>query len=122
MGKKDPRSRKHVIGFWVMVRDVLVNSMRYGQFPIALVAGIVVVVLVKMPPDDVSRLSFEIVGDLKNFSLLGWVLFFFALVAWYLHQKWQRRIIAAEMERIGAEKSRLQGDRLGKALPSSERE
>jgi len=56
-----------------MVRDVLVASLNKGQFPVAIIAAIVVVALWKMPGEEVARLAFEILNRLVDLSVLGWL-------------------------------------------------
>jgi hypothetical protein len=117
--QKDRRKESGKIGLWTMIRDVLIASLNRGQFPFAAVCGIFVVMLVKMPSEDVSKLVFGLFDDLKRGWYIGYVLSAGLAIGWLKHSRWQRRIINDEMQRIGQEKTVLQEKLVGKTLPSS---
>ena len=75
------------------VRDIVVASINKGQFLVAIVGIIFLVMVVKMPEKDVSKLAFEIVQDLKTLHLLGYALFIVTLGFWYLHAQLMRRLL-----------------------------
>lgn len=102
------------------VRDVLIASMNKGLFPLAVLALIVIVAIVKMPSEDVSTLVFQVVQGLTARALIGWFLSGGIAIFWLLHSKWQRRIINAEMARLSDLRNQLQEKLLGGKLPSSE--
>lgn len=108
------------IGFWTMVRDVVIASMNKGQLPLFLVAIIFSFMIYKMPGEDVSKLVFMTFEKIADYSILGYLLAGGAITAWLIHVKLQRKIIAREMKRIGLEKSKLQEAMLGKRIKSSE--
>lgn len=120
MAKSKPQSPQSKVGFWHMWRDVLVTSMNKGQFPVALVGMIFLVMIIKMPGADVSKLVFQIFADVKAGWLAGYAGCFGLVVAWFLHSKRQRRISASELRRISAERNRLQADATGLNLTSSD--
>ena len=95
------------------VRDVLIASMTKGQFPLALFGLIILVMILKVPPDKVAELVDRLMTDLENFSLTGYALALIILAGWYVHAKRQRRIMAEEMERITEERNKLQSSTLG---------
>jgi hypothetical protein len=107
------------IGFWHMVRDVLIASMNKGQFPLALFGMILVVLIWSMPPADVSLLVFQVIDDLKRGYLFGYALAAGTASGWFVHAKFQRRVITEEMRRIGNERSSLQKRELGAKVKSS---
>jgi len=88
-------NKTHPVGVtWAQaVRDVLVASINKGQFLVAIVGIIFLVIVVKMPEKDVSKLAFEIVEDLKTLHLLGYALFVVTLGFWYLHAQLMRRVL-----------------------------
>lgn len=94
--------------------------MAKGQFPLALVAMVFVVMILKMPPQDVSRLMFQLEADISNGKLTGFLLSFLLGGGWFVHARWQRRTITSEVSRIGEEKSKLQGHHLDVKIESSE--
>src|SRR5579883_954121 len=73
-----------------------------------------------MPKQDVGNLVFELMDDLKSGWLAGYVLAVVFLVGWYLHARYQRRLITGEMRRIAKERDMLQAQSIGKDLKSSQ--
>ena len=121
MGKKNKTAgQAQAIGFWHMLRDVLVASINKGQFPAALLGLVVLSLIWRMPKEDVGRLVSELMNGLRSGWLLGYVLAGVALVCWYLHARYQRRLITGEMRRIAKERDALQSHTVGKRLGSSE--
>lgn len=102
------------------VRDVLVASLNKGQFLPALLALLFAIMLVRMPSEDVSRLVFQILADLKNGQLLGYALALISTAGWAFHVKWQRRVITAEMRRVTRERNELQAQATPAEIESSE--
>ena len=102
------------MGPYHMLRDVFVASMNKGQFPIAALSLISIIVIIKMPSSDVARLVFRLLGMAEELRIAGWILFLVTAAGWYLHSKMLRRRCAIELERITSERNRLQGNRLGK--------
>lgn len=74
---------------------------------------VLLTLIVKMPPEDVSKLLFRLVDGMERYSLLGYLLALLCLVGWYAHARYQRRVITGEMDRMAAERNRLQGKNLG---------
>ena len=109
------------IGFWTMVRDVLIASMNKGQFPLAMVGMIVLTIIFKMPAEDVSRLAFQIITDLKAGYLLGYVLSIGSVSGWFIHARWQRRSITVEIDRLSGDRTRTQKQQLGTGKVKSSR-
>ena len=107
------------VSFWQMVRDVLIVSMNKGQFPVALIGMVFIVMLFKMPGADVSKLMFEILDDLKRGYLAGYGLGSATTIGWFFHAKKQRSMFANEMKRITAERNKIQEAKIGSKLKSS---
>jgi hypothetical protein len=103
-----------------VVRDVLVASMNKGQFPLAIVALIVLTLIIKLPPEDVSRLVFAIIDLMQRGYFVGYAGFLLATGGWFFHAKWQRRIIQNEIDRLSAERTSVQEGKLGNKIKSSE--
>ena len=97
----------HTVGFWEAIRDIFVAMINKGQFLIALPALIVALIIYKMPGKDVARMAAQIMGDLSSGYLFGWVLAIVAIMGWYFHAKYQRRIADREIKRICNERNRL---------------
>ena len=119
-GKRaDIKSGRDRIGPYHMLRDVFIASMNKGQFPIAALSLIFIIVIIKMPSSDVARLVFRLLGMAEELRVVGWILFLLTASGWYLHSKMLRRRCAIELERITSERNRLQSNTLGKARVKS---
>lgn len=115
MAKKRSTSAAHSFGAaWASaLRDILIASINKGQFPFTLLGLVLLALIMKMPPEDASRLVFRLIDGGEGDSLLGYLLSLLLLVGWYLHARYQRRVIAAEIERMAAERNMLQSQSLG---------
>jgi hypothetical protein len=58
-----------------LLRDVLVASMNKGQFPIAALSLISIIVIIKMPSSDVAKLVFRMLGTAEELRVVGWIFF-----------------------------------------------
>jgi len=105
-----------------MINNVLLASLVKGQFLTSLLFLTFIVMVLKMPSDDVSRLMFNILSDLENGKLLGYVLALIMGGGWFVTIRWQRRTITHEMKRIAETRDKSQEHHLGGLLESSERE
>jgi hypothetical protein len=74
-----------------------------------------------MPQQDVGKLAFEVLENLRNWYLAGYALFLGSLMGWFFHAKSMRKSIAKEMKRLAAERNKLQEKSLGTKLKSSDR-
>jgi hypothetical protein len=123
MANKRSTSATHSLGAaWATaLRDVLIASINKGQFPFAILGLVLLTLIVKMPPADVSKLVFRLVDGVEQGSLLGYLLSLLFLIGWYVHARYQRRVIAGEIERMAAERNTLQGKNLGRQRIKSSR-
>jgi len=117
MGKKNKTPAK--INFFRMVRDVFIASMSKGQFPLAITGIILMLMIIKMPSEDVSKLVFKLIDLTVNMKIIGYVISFFTTIGWYFHSKFQRRTFTDEINRISEERNELQKQLLGKRIKSS---
>ena len=108
MAKKHKNNQSYKINFWGMMQNVLIASMSKGQFPPACGFLVFIIMIIKMPSSDVSKLVFDIWDSVKQGQFIGDILAVVFLIGWFIHARWQRRLIAKEMERIGIEKSKYQ--------------
>lgn len=104
-----------------MLSEVLVASMNKGQFPLAGLLLLFIVIVCRMPSADVSKLAFQILEYVANGAILGYLLSGLFGFGWFFHARWQRRVIANEMERVGREKSLLQTKVLSIEIESSQK-
>lgn len=102
-----------------MMRDVLIASLNKGQFPLALVGCILIIVFLRMPAQDLSKFLFQVLEYLREGYVGGYILFGLSLVGWYSHSRFQRRFHSAEVTRIADERNKLQSAELGRRLESS---
>lgn len=119
-GSAAPRKPRNGHVTWAhAVRDIFVTSINRGQLPVLGMIAVALLMLWKMPADDVSSLASEILHSLQNGELWGYLLFVLTLIGWYSHAKRMRKMFSAEAERIGTEKSRLQEKLVGHNYKSS---
>ena len=110
------KSRAKETNMWWFLRDVFIASINKGQFPMAIVGLIFVILVLKMPSQDVSALVRDIFSSLKKTVGVSYSLNATLVIGWGLHSRWQRRQISHEMERMGREKTRLQEQQTGAKL------
>jgi hypothetical protein len=108
------------IGFFHMLRDVLVASINKGQFPLAIAGCIVITMLIKMPPADVSKLAFRLLDGAEIRSYIGYVFALIFMIGWFFHSRYQRHIMTDEITRISEQRNRLQERLLGNRVESSD--
>lgn len=102
------KRQERQVGFWEACRDVLIAALNKGQFPLACATIIVAILLCRMPSEGIEALSANLVGGLKDFSLVGWILSLCASVGWFIHARWQRRMFNDEMTRMARERNKWQ--------------
>lgn len=105
-----------------LARDVLIAMMSKGQLIPVLLILLLGVMVLKMPSEDVSTLTFQILNRLVDWSLGGYVLAFLTSGGWYIHVRIQRQIHTAEMDRGSSEKTEVQKQILGNRAKSSEKQ
>jgi len=93
---------------WDMITRVLQPCVSRGHAPLLAFIGIIYYALSRMSQDGVDKTVFEVVNGLKRGYFIGYLLFIVAVIGWYAHARWQRKIIDAEMRRISDERTRLQ--------------
>ena len=117
--KKNNSGRQNVT--WAQAtRDIVIAAINRGQLLLLGVLAIFMLLVFKMPDNKAYELARAIFNDLKNFSLLGYILFLVMVIFCYSHSKKLRKNHSLEFERIGREKSRLQDKLAGEKLSSSE--
>ena len=114
--KQDSHNRPNL---WGMIRDIGVTSLNKGQFPLAMFGSIIIILMLKLPPSDASKLVFTIVDLFKTMHLMGWTLSFIFIIGWYLNTRKLRKLHSSEMLRISKEKKELQESILGQQLQTS---
>ena len=102
-----------------MVRDVFIASMSKGQFPLAILGICTMLIILKMPSDNISNLVDKFLGLLAEWKIVGYVGAIFLSFGWFFHSKFQRRTFTDEIRRIFEERNKLQEKLTGKKNKSS---
>lgn len=107
------------VGFWHAARDVLVASINKGQFPIAALWVLALVMILRMPQEKDAELVFRVFDGIERRMLLGYLIALVAVVGWFSHARYQRRIIKDEMDRLAELRNELQRAQIGDNVKSS---
>ena len=111
MAKPQPYTAK--VNFWAFLRDVTMHAITKGQFPAVAMTGLLAVIIVKLPANHVALLVDRILANLTTLKGLSLIMNIVFPILWAVHTRWQRGSIAAEMDRIGREKTALQEELTG---------
>ena len=117
---KRRKNSDHYVGPWEALRDFLIVLVNKGVFLFAMPGLIVTIVVLKMPAQDVSKAVTDILNTFVLRSISGYILSVLLLALWYIDTKSLRRRMHAEMDRMGREKTALQGRLLNQPMESSE--
>ncbi len=102
------------------VRDIVAIAINKGQLlPLGLIM-IVLLILLRVPEDQILVLLRALVKKLEAGELMVYPLLVICISGWIYHVAIMRRHFKAEYERIGKEKSRLQSELSGIELKSSD--
>lgn len=107
------------INFWGFLEKVLVASLNKGQLIGMTIALIFIILIIKIPNDQILPFIEKLLDISKINSILGWILSGFVTFGAYLTVRWQRRIHTKEIQRISREKKSLQEKLTQQQLPSS---
>jgi len=101
-------------------RDIVVTAMNRGQLPVLGVMSIFMLILSRIPVQDLSTILKMIVLHLVNGELIAYIFLFIVCLAWFIQSKVARRNHSEEMNRVTKEKSQLQNMLTKKKFKSSE--
>ena len=79
------------------VRDVFIASINKGQFPFAIVGAIVLLLIFRLPANEIVPLIHWMVEKLSSIWYLGYFLFVCTVFAWYFHSQRIRREVTDQM-------------------------
>jgi len=117
--KRNKKGDYYRPNMWAALRDVIIAGMSKGQL-LPLMGGLIVAFMIfRMPPEDISKIMFELVSLIKDWYYIGWILAILSLPGWYITNKGLRRSHYNEMKRISDEKKLLQEKLLQRKLESS---
>jgi len=103
-------------------RDIFVAAINKGQLPVLGIILVILLMLYRMPPQDITAVAQKALDHLISLELLGYLLSLLTIVGWFLHARYLRREQTKEYDRIGREKSEAQNKAAGKNFPSSKSE
>jgi uncharacterized membrane protein len=118
MARDSKRQRQHV-GWAQAFRDIGIRIVSKGQLLLLLAGIVLIIIVVRMPEKDVGNIAIRIFEILETRKLVGYILFFVALVAWAIHAKFQRDSIQQEIDRLAVERDDLQSQAMGKPVKNS---
>lgn len=102
------------------LRDMVVSAINRGQLPLLGFFMLLLMLVFKMPAEDVSRLVFELLQALRHGEFVAYILLVITAGGWFAHARKMRQLFSAEAERIGREKSKLQEQLAGIKFGSSD--
>lgn len=113
------RSIIHKSNLWGMMENVLIHSINKGQLPIAGVILIIILIIAKMPSENVYNLVEQLFNVAVVYRIAGWILFLICIFGWIISSKSLRRNHTHEIRRLSAERTKLQEKLLNNKLPST---
>lgn len=92
------------VGTAQAVRDVFIASINKGQFPFAIVGAIVLLLLIRIPENEIVPLIHWMVEAVGSLYYIGYLLFVMTVFAWYFHAQRIRHEFESQFEayRAGA--------------------
>lgn len=91
---------KYNPNFWGMMQNVLIESLRKGQFLIGMLGFIIIIIVLKMPGEEVSQLMMKVILLFKQLYLLGWFLAFITTITSVYLLSEVRKLNNKEVEKI----------------------
>lgn len=114
------KNRNNNYGWAKAVRDIVVTSINKGQLPILGVISIFLVILIRIPPQDISTILNKIINHLVDNELWSYPFLFITCSGWFIHAKIMRTNYTKETNRMSIEKTKLQNLLTKKTFKSSE--
>ncbi|RAP57346.1 hypothetical protein [Oleiagrimonas sp. MCCC 1A03011] len=100
-------------------RDIIIAAMNKGQLIPVLLGLALLIWMVRVSPDELSKFGYRCVELIVHHHVLGYVLWIMTLLGWVMHARFAKGTTDAESSRIGKEKTALQERIAGGKLPSS---
>lgn len=102
------------------VRDIVVSSINKGQLPILGIICGLLIILIRIPPQDLSTTLSKVIEHFVKKELWSYILLFIVCSGWFIHAKIMRTNFTKETNRMSAEKTKLQNRLTNKKFESSE--
>jgi len=80
------------------IRDVFIASINKGQFPFAIVGGIALLMVFRLPESEIVPLIHWMVDRLADNRLVGYALFVLSVAGWYIHAQRMRREFTLQLD------------------------
>lgn len=106
---------------WGMFRDIGVASINKGQFMFFCFFGLIAILLLRMPANEIPNLLRSFGHLLERTKFWGWALFVIVTMCWYFNAKYLRKVHQREMARMAKEKAELQEQLSGRKMITSNR-
>jgi hypothetical protein len=103
-----PNSVSGQLNFWGAASSIMIAAINRGQFPFALAALVLIVIILRLPQEDVSALAHQLIELVERMHILGFIAFGLTAILWYVHARWQREAISSEFEEIVKERDYFQ--------------
>ena len=81
-------------------RDVVITSINKGQLPFVIVGAMVLILVSKVPPEEVVPLVKWTLEKLSTWHMAGYFLFVVTVFLWYFHAQRVRRELSGELETL----------------------
>ncbi|MEO7509326.1 MAG: hypothetical protein ABIZ95_18920 [Pyrinomonadaceae bacterium] len=114
-----PREVIQKVNFWAMMQNVIIASLSKGQLLPVLLFFLLLVLILRMPAQDVKGFFDSVITGLVNMSLGGYVMFLGSLGGWFIHSRFQRRFYESELKRLAPERDSRQSPQLPGLIESS---
>ncbi|HNC37480.1 MAG TPA: hypothetical protein PLD32_13015 [Saprospiraceae bacterium] len=101
------------------LNDVLVTLIYKGQLPAFLIFIIAVIMIIRLPVNEIKELFLKIIDELIHYHLLGWALAVITAILSVIYNIKLRTEYSKEMNRVTDEKSKLQQNKFKNRLGSS---
>lgn len=106
---------------WGFLRDTLIYAMSKGQLLLFFPCLWILVILIKIDPDQSSQVINRLITIFEDASRVGWFVSFLLIICWYTSNRYLRSIHGKEINRITTEKSRHQKKRTEGLASSSKK-
>lgn len=86
-GAKTASASAGKISWAQAARDVFVAAINRGQLPVLILGLTVMMMIWKLPENEVGPLMHRILSRLEDGAVAGWLLALLLAIVWYLHSR-----------------------------------
>lgn len=69
----NPKHNPYRPNFFGAFKDIVLRLIDKGQLLIGMVGVILIIAILKMPPNEISKLFHETLGLMESYHVLGWI-------------------------------------------------